>query len=137
MANAKLICALLLCILVTAPMLNIEASIRCHTVKGNLETCLGYFTKVETVPPPGCCRGVQNVNNAARTTKERRDTCSCLKTVAKQYHVNLTFAADLARICKVKIPYPISASIDCSRFAFFTTSILSSLSRVCVIDLHI
>jgi hypothetical protein len=130
MANAKLICALLLCILVTAPMLNIEASIPCHTVKVDLATCLGYFRKGGSVPN-SCCKGVQNVNNAARTTKDRRDTCNCLKTTAKQYHiVNFRFAADLPRICRVKIPYRISASIDCSRFAFFTTSILSSLSCV-------
>ncbi|KAG6744371.1 hypothetical protein POTOM_053091 [Populus tomentosa] len=128
MANAKLICALLLCMVVTAPMLNTEASIPCHTVKVDLNPCLSYFTKGGKAPP-ACCRGVQNVYNAARTTKDRRDTCSCLKTAAKQYRiVNFKFAANLPRICKVKIPYPINASIDCSRFAFFTTSILSSLS---------
>ncbi|KAL9374518.1 hypothetical protein Peur_034138 [Populus x canadensis] len=115
MANAKLICALLLCILVTAPMLNIEASIPCHTVKVDLAACLSYFLK-GGIPPPSCCKGVQNVNNAARTTKDRRDTCNCLKTTAKQYHiVNFRFAAALPRICKVNIRSPISASIDCSR----------------------
>jgi hypothetical protein len=130
MANAKLICALSLCMVVTAPMLNIEASIPCHTVKVDLAACLGYFLNGGKAPP-SCCKGVQNVNNAARTTKDRRDTCNCLKTTAKQYHiVNFRFAADLPRICRVKIPYRISASTDCSRFAFFTTSILSSLSCV-------
>ncbi|KAJ6871590.1 non-specific lipid-transfer protein 1-like [Populus alba x Populus x berolinensis] len=115
MANARLICALLLCMVVTAPMLNIEASIPCHTVKVDLATCLGYFKNGGSVPP-SCCRGVRNVNNAARTTKDRRDTCSCLKTTAKQYGiVNFRFAADLPRICNVNIHYRISASIDCSR----------------------
>ncbi|KAJ6865545.1 non-specific lipid-transfer protein 1-like [Populus alba x Populus x berolinensis] len=116
MANAKLICALLLCMVVTAPMFNIVASIPCHTVKADLANCLPYFKNGGRVPPAGCCRGVQNVNNAARTTKDRRDTCSCLKTTAKEYRIsNFKFAAALPRICKVKIPYHISASIDCSR----------------------
>ncbi|KAJ6403417.1 hypothetical protein OIU84_015342 [Salix udensis] len=89
MANAKLISTLLLCMVVTAPMMNIEASIQCHTVTVALATCLG-------------------------TTKDRRVTCACLKKAAGQYRVNFKFAAALPAVCKVHIPYRISPSINCN-----------------------
>ncbi|KAB5561800.1 hypothetical protein DKX38_006757 [Salix brachista] len=127
MANAKLISTLLLCMVVTAPMLNIEASIQCHTVTVALATCLGYLKSGGRSVPPSCCKGVHNVKNAARTTKDRRDTCVCLKRAAGQYKVNFNFAAALPAVCKVQIPYRISRSINCSRFAVFTTSILYSV----------
>ncbi|KAJ6708441.1 hypothetical protein OIU85_028682 [Salix viminalis] len=113
MANAKLISTLLLCMVVTAPMMNIEASIQCHTVTVALATCLGYFTKGGRVPS-SCCKGAQNVKNAARTTKDRRETCACLKRAAGQYRVNFKFAAALPAVCKVHIPYRISPSINCN-----------------------
>ncbi|KAJ6765411.1 NON-SPECIFIC LIPID-TRANSFER PROTEIN 1-RELATED [Salix purpurea] len=114
MANAKLISTLLLCMVVKAPMLNnIEASVQCHTVTVALATCLGYLTRGGRSVPSSCCKGVINVKNAARTTKDRRETCVCLKRAAGQYRVNYKFAAALPAVCKVHIPYRISRSINC------------------------
>ncbi|KAG5248338.1 hypothetical protein OIU77_020479 [Salix suchowensis] len=114
MANAKLISTLLLCMVVTAPVLHIEASIQCHTVTVALATCLGYLTRGGRSVPSSCCKGVINVKNAARTTKDRRETCGCLKRAARQYRVNFKFAAALPAVCKVHIPYRISRSINCN-----------------------
>ncbi|KAF9684852.1 hypothetical protein SADUNF_Sadunf04G0161600 [Salix dunnii] len=116
MSSAKLISTLLLCMVVTAPMLNIEASIPCHTVTVDLASCLGYLRNGVRVPSrnSSCCKGVQNVKNAARTSKDRRETCVCLKRAAGQYGiVDYKFAAALPRHCGVKIPYHISPSINC------------------------
>ncbi|CAK7343582.1 unnamed protein product [Dovyalis caffra] len=118
MANAKLICALLLCMVLSAPMLNVEASVPCHTVARNVQNCFPYLRKGGRVSRD-CCNAVRFVNNSARTTKDRRDTCKCLKSLFNQVGglrvVNARFAAALPGICKVKVPYRISNSINCSR----------------------
>ncbi|KAJ6993114.1 non-specific lipid-transfer protein 1-like [Populus alba x Populus x berolinensis] len=119
MASAKLVCALLLWILLSAPMLNVDA-LSCGVVAGDLAQCLTYLKKGGRVPL-ACCKGVKALKNAAKTTQDRRDACNCLKqTASKVGGVNAGFAAALPRICGVNIPYKFSTSTNCARLGFLT-----------------
>lgn len=122
MASAKLVCALLLCIVLSAPMLNVDA-LSCGVVAGDLAQCLTYLKKGGRVPP-ACCKGVVALKNAAKTTQDLQDACNCMKqTASKVGGVNAGFAAALPRLCKVSIAYKISTSTNCTRLGFFTASI--------------
>ncbi|KAG6771730.1 hypothetical protein POTOM_023117 [Populus tomentosa] len=125
MASAKLVCALLLCIVLSAPMLNVDA-LSCGVVAGDLAQCLTYLKKGGRVPL-ACCKGVKALKNAAKTTQDRRDACNCLKqTASKVGGVNAGFAAALPRICGVNIPYKFSTSTNCASFLLFTLYYLKS-----------
>jgi len=118
MANAKSVCVLLLCMVLSAPMLNVEA-LSCSVVASNLAQCLTYLRNGGAVPP-ACCKGVGTLNNAAKTTQDRRDACNCIKTTAAQLGgVNSNYAAALPGLCHVNIPYKISTSTNCARFALY------------------
>ncbi|KAG6745400.1 hypothetical protein NC652_037060 [Populus alba x Populus x berolinensis] len=113
MAGAKSVCVLLLCMVLSAPMLNVEA-LTCGVVASNLAPCIGYLRNGGKVPDP-CCKGVGALNNAAKTTKDRRDACNCIKTTATQIGgVNAANAAALPGLCRVNIPYKISTSTNCA-----------------------
>ncbi|CAK7343590.1 unnamed protein product [Dovyalis caffra] len=113
MATAKLFCALLLCMVLCGPMLNVEA-LSCSVVAGDLAQCIGYLRNGGQVPGP-CCQGVAALNNAAKTTQDRRDACNCIKTTAaKVGGVNPNNAAALPGLCRVNIPYKISTSTNCA-----------------------
>ncbi|KAL9362029.1 hypothetical protein Peur_044814 [Populus x canadensis] len=113
MASAKLVCALLLCIVLSAPMLNVDA-LSCGVVAVDLEPCLTYL-KMGGRVPPACCKGVVALKSAAETTQDRQDACNCMKqTASKVGGVNAVFAAALPRLCRVNISYNISTSTNCT-----------------------
>uniref|UniRef100_A0A6N2K7N1 Non-specific lipid-transfer protein n=1 Tax=Salix viminalis TaxID=40686 RepID=A0A6N2K7N1_SALVM len=117
MAGAKSVCVLLLCMVLSAAMFNVEA-LTCGTVATDLSQCLGYLKNGGSVSA-ACCKGVEALNNAAKTTQDRRDACTCLKTTAAQLGgVNANYAAALPGLCRVNIPYKISTSTNCARFAY-------------------
>lgn len=114
MAALKLVCALLLCILVTAPVTN---AITCGQVTGSLAACIPYLRTGGRAPPPPCCNGVRSLNSAARTTPDRQAACNCLKRAYGSIRgINPNVAAGLPGQCGVRIPYKISPNTDCSRY---------------------
>ncbi|KAE8099025.1 hypothetical protein FH972_017041 [Carpinus fangiana] len=111
MGNLKLVCTVLLCMMVAAPIA--QASLTCPQIKGNLTPCLIYL-KNGGVPSVPCCKGVRAVNDASRTTPDRQSACNCLKDTARSVAgLNPNLAAGLPSKCGVNIPYKISPSTNC------------------------
>nr|ABA33867.1 phospholipid transfer protein 1 [Zea diploperennis] len=93
-----------------------EAAISCGQVASAIAPCISYARGQGSGPSAGCCSGVRSLNNAARTTADRRAACSCLKNAAAGVSgLNAGNAASIPSKCSVSIPYTISTSTDCSR----------------------
>ncbi|KAK1391174.1 Non-specific lipid-transfer protein [Heracleum sosnowskyi] len=87
----------------------------CGQVTSKLSGCLNYL-KTGGAPSPGCCSGVKGLNSQAVTPTDRKQACTCLKTLAGSIKgINYGAAASLPGKCGVRIPYPISPSTDCSK----------------------
>ncbi|CAA7052122.1 unnamed protein product [Microthlaspi erraticum] len=114
MAGAmKLACVFLACMIVAGPI-TANATLTCGTVVTSLSPCRGYLTLGGPLPR-ACCTGVSSLEGLARTTPDRRIACSCIKQIALATGANPVRSAGLPRACKVTVPYPISASTDCSK----------------------
>ncbi|KAK4342609.1 hypothetical protein RND71_038425 [Anisodus tanguticus] len=107
----KIACFVVLCIMVAAP--HAEA-LTCGQVTSNLAPCLSYLRN--TGPLGGCCGGVRNLANSAKSTPDRQAACNCLKAAAGAISgINFGKAASLPGTCGVNIPYKISPSTDCTK----------------------
>nr|QUV72332.1 nsLTP [Anacardium occidentale] len=113
MGSLKFVFVLAFALLVVAP---VALAISCSQVSTALGPCIDYLkTDGKGAPPANCCSGVDNVNNAARSTKDRQDACRCLQTAAKGISgLNDKTAASLPSKCGVNIPYKISTSTNCN-----------------------
>lgn len=105
MAALKLLSALVLCILVTAPPLN--HAMKCDEVMAAVAPCTEY---VASRPTEACCRGMQTVSNAENTTANRQAICNCLKESGGSL---VDRSAILHADCGIKENFPI-ATINCS-----------------------
>ena len=113
----KLAGIMLLCILVAAPLT--EASVTCGQVTSSLAPCMPALTGGGS-PSPACCSGIKSLNSMASTPADRKAACSCLKSAAGSVKgINLSAASGLPGKCGVHIPYPISTSVDCSKYVSF------------------
>ncbi|KFK34405.1 non-specific lipid transfer protein [Arabis alpina] len=112
---SKLSTLVIVCMLVAAPMAS-EAAISCAAVTSNLRQCIGYLFGGGVIPP-ACCYGVKRLNNMARTTRDRQQTCRCIQQTARALasKINPGRAARLPGACGVKISYPISATTNCNK----------------------
>ncbi|KAJ4704251.1 Non-specific lipid-transfer protein [Melia azedarach] len=109
----KIVCALVLCVLITAPVTH---ALTCGQVTSSLGPCIPFLRTGGGSPPVPCCNGVRSLNAAARTTPDRQTACRCLQTAARQISgINPNVAAGLPGACGVNIPYKISTSTDCSK----------------------
>nr|1AFH_A Chain A, MAIZE NONSPECIFIC LIPID TRANSFER PROTEIN [Zea mays]1FK0_A Chain A, NONSPECIFIC LIPID-TRANSFER PROTEIN [Zea mays]1FK1_A Chain A, NON-SPECIFIC LIPID TRANSFER PROTEIN [Zea mays]1FK2_A Chain A, NONSPECIFIC LIPID-TRANSFER PROTEIN [Zea mays]1FK3_A Chain A, NONSPECIFIC LIPID-TRANSFER PROTEIN [Zea mays]1FK4_A Chain A, NONSPECIFIC LIPID-TRANSFER PROTEIN [Zea mays]1FK5_A Chain A, NONSPECIFIC LIPID-TRANSFER PROTEIN [Zea mays]1FK6_A Chain A, NON-SPECIFIC LIPID TRANSFER PROTEIN [Zea mays]1FK len=91
-------------------------AISCGQVASAIAPCISYARGQGSGPSAGCCSGVRSLNNAARTTADRRAACNCLKNAAAGVSgLNAGNAASIPSKCGVSIPYTISTSTDCSR----------------------
>ncbi|CAH8265201.1 unnamed protein product [Arabidopsis lyrata] len=110
----KLACLVLACMIVAGPM-TANAALSCGTVNSNLAGCIGYLTQGAALTQ-GCCNGVTNLRNMARTTPDRQQACRCLQSAARAVGpgLNTGRAAGLPSACKVNIPYKISTSTNCN-----------------------
>ncbi|XP_042394245.1 non-specific lipid-transfer protein 1-like [Zingiber officinale] len=88
-------------------------AITCGQVSSALGPCLPYVSGKVTVVPAACCTGVKNLNNAAKTTPDRRMVCKCLHSLLTSS--NAGKASSIPGNCGVNIGYPISPSTDCSK----------------------
>jgi len=93
--------------------------ITCGQVEGNLAPCLKFLQSGGPVTM-GCCNGVRNILNSARSTADRRYICNCLKAAAGEVRgLNPNNAQALPGKCGVNIPYKISTSTNCNRYISF------------------
>ena len=81
----------------------------------SLSHCMNYL-KMGGVLPPGCCSGVKSLNGMAKTPLDRKQECTCLKSVSGSIKgINYGLAAGLPGKCGISIPYKISPGTDCSK----------------------
>ncbi|KAF3447968.1 hypothetical protein FNV43_RR08675 [Rhamnella rubrinervis] len=114
MANMKLLCIAVLCMVLAAP-LTTEAGLLCSQIKSQLAPCIIFLVNGGN-PTTQCCAGVRNVVSASKTTPDRQSACNCLKsTAAGVKGININNAASLPGKCKVNIPYKISPSTNCAK----------------------
>ena len=96
-----------------------EAALTCGQVSGKVLPCLNYLKNGGPAPPPNCCNGIRDLNNAAKTTADRQTACRCLKSTAGSVPgLNYGLAAALPGKCGVNVPYKIGPSTDCARVRF-------------------
>ncbi|KAL3753416.1 hypothetical protein ACJRO7_000762 [Eucalyptus globulus] len=114
MVSLKLVCLALVVGLVVAMPLT-ESAITCGQVRSWVAPCLGYLRAGGKIPS-ACCSGIRSLNNAARTTHDRRTACRCIQSAAGNIRgLNLGLVSALPGKCGVRVPYKISPSTDCSR----------------------
>ncbi|CAN0911007.1 Non-specific lipid-transfer protein 1 [Linum grandiflorum] len=90
-----------------------DGAITCGRVALNMAPCTGYLRGTGPVRP-SCCDGIKSLNNAAKSTPDRRATCRCLKSLlVRMPGVNYEVAGDLPGNCGVNVGFPISASVNC------------------------
>lgn len=92
-----------------------DAAVTCGQVVSNLRSCIPYVIGRVAALPPACCNGVRTLNDAARTTADRRATCNCIRQQASGLGVQNGRLSGVPSSCGVQLPYPISTSTDCSR----------------------
>ncbi len=110
-ASALIMVAFLLLAVVVRP----GSALTCGQVSSSVGPCLAYLRGKELLTPP-CCNGVRGLNNLAKTTADRQQACTCLKSLAARI-ANLIpdRAAGLPGKCGVSVGYPIATSTDCSK----------------------
>ncbi|KAE8695002.1 Non-specific lipid-transfer protein [Hibiscus syriacus] len=111
--SLKLACVMVLCLVVGTPL---AGAITCGQVTTSLAPCIVYLRSGGNVPP-GCCKGIRDLNSAATSTPDRKTACNCIKNAAGSIPgINYNLASGLPGKCGVNIPYKISPSTDCNRF---------------------
>ncbi|WOL05499.1 hypothetical protein Cni_G14228 [Canna indica] len=91
-----------------------SAVITCSQVYGALLPCVGYLQGGAL--DQRCCSGMKSLLAAARSTQDRRTTCSCVKTAAATTSgIDYGRASVLPGKCGVSIPFKISPNTDCSK----------------------
>ncbi|XP_031264574.1 non-specific lipid-transfer protein-like [Pistacia vera] len=113
MASLKLVCALVMCMMVSAKM---AYALDCKEVINDLSPCEDYLFGSADKPSSSCCSGVKSLNNAASTKALRQEACNCMKSFAESYpsKINVNNAVSLAKKCEVKLPFTISTSTNCA-----------------------
>ncbi|XP_065853449.1 non-specific lipid-transfer protein 1-like [Euphorbia lathyris] len=112
MAGVKL-AILVVAIMVVGGGMSAEG-VTCGQVNSALAPCLNYL-KSGGVPTTSCCSGVATIAGAAKTTADRQQACSCLKSAANGVGGIIPANAEsLPSKCKVNIPYKISLTTNCN-----------------------
>lgn len=103
--------------LAAADKASAAAPVTCGYVTSTIAPCMPYATMREAAPSARCCSGVRSLNGRASTPADRRAACGCLKDLAGSSNgINMGNAASIPRICGVTVGFPISSTVDCSRY---------------------
>ncbi|MEG6507333.1 non-specific lipid-transfer protein [Nitratidesulfovibrio sp. 1201_IL3209] len=90
-------------------------ALTCGNVVGYLSQCVNYAQGKGPLTS-ACCNGVRSLNSAASTTVDRQTACNCVKKTATGISgINPSLVAGIPGKCHVNVPYPISASTDCTK----------------------
>ncbi|KAK1321957.1 Non-specific lipid-transfer protein 4.2 [Acorus calamus] len=109
-ATLAILAVIVALLLVVGPR-EAEAAISCGQVASYVSPCIAYAQKGGAIPPR-CCSGVRGLNGAAKTTQDRQQACTCLKSLARG---NLPYATGIPSKCSVSVPYSISPNTDCTK----------------------
>ncbi|XP_050214878.1 non-specific lipid-transfer protein 1-like [Mercurialis annua] len=107
MANAKLVCVFMFC-MVIAPMVT-EAQ-TCNQIINSFGSCFSYITR-QGFPYPSfdCCLAMRSISNC-----NHKAACNCLKGFIVSFRgIDFNLAESLPRLCGVNLPYKISPSASC------------------------
>lgn len=113
-ARSALACIAIALMLVIEPS---AEAIGCGQVVNLLSPCLRY---IRARGPLGssCCRGIRVLNRSARSRGARQGVCRCLKSLTGVFPgVNYRRVGGMPRRCGVRIPYRISPTTNCARYA--------------------
>ncbi|KAH7672513.1 Plant non-specific lipid-transfer protein/Par allergen protein [Dioscorea alata] len=113
----KLSIYLMLIALILAYELRPSSALTCTNVQQSLRPCVRYVKGISilTAQDP-CCAGVRQLNNVAKTKADRQLVCRCLKNFYPMIHgFKPSLIPGIPGKCGVKLPYSISATMDCSR----------------------
>ncbi|ONK76292.1 uncharacterized protein A4U43_C03F26080 [Asparagus officinalis] len=117
-SSSSLSAAFAFLLLAMAHLMIIEPSqaINCMDVDLALRQCVPYLTGQATDPSAACCDGISQIKSMATTTPDRQAACSCMKAAAAHLPGLVDSAVSaLPAKCNVPLPYPISASVDCTK----------------------
>lgn len=94
-----------------------EAESSCKEINASLQPCLEYVKGSGGILPPAACRdGVKFLFSGAKTTSDRQTICKCLQETTRQINdIKENLVSGLLVICGVKIPFPITGSLNCSK----------------------
>lgn len=101
------------CLVVAAPY---TEALTCGQLVSSLNSCFTYLRSGGAVPP-SCCSAVKSVNSATNATPARQAACVCLIKVVRSGGFKSNLVSGLPGKCGVNIGYPISPSMDCSKYA--------------------
>ncbi|KAG0473732.1 hypothetical protein HPP92_015075 [Vanilla planifolia] len=102
-------------ILLASTIREAGAAVSCGQVAAAVGPCISYIRGRGRLTA-SCCKGVRYLNSAATTTPARRMACGCLKKLSGSVPgLRPRLAAGLPGKCRVRVPYPISTTTDCTR----------------------
>ncbi|GMN42928.1 hypothetical protein TIFTF001_012135 [Ficus carica] len=89
----------------------------CDHIVSLLSPCLNYLRKKEDKPSQSCCDGAMKLNEQAKTKKDRRAACQCLKDALTPISdVDPSRIPLIPEQCRISATMPlIDRNIDCSR----------------------
>ncbi|KAL1827202.1 hypothetical protein ACET3Z_005614 [Daucus carota] len=90
------------------------AAIPCDTVVSKAIHCVAFATGEDPMPSAECCSGMRQLDQSAQSVDDKKAICRCLKSKVGSYNgVQNKFLSAIPDICKIKVGFPISLSIDC------------------------
>lgn len=105
-------------------------AITCMDVDVALEPCIPYLVGQAPDPTKTCCDGILHLKNLATTTPDRRAACTCMKAAASHLPgLKDSAVSALPQKCNAPLPYPISTSVDCTKWV--SIYVLLALSSFC------
>ncbi|XP_058757486.1 non-specific lipid-transfer protein A-like [Vicia villosa] len=118
MSSQKTVAVILvLCMVMTTTLHASEIDdVSCSEAVSSLLPCLPFLEgSLPATPSADCCTGATNLFNKANTTPIKRSVCQCLKDASTKFAVKPDRAAQFPQLCHINVPFPISASVDCSK----------------------
>lgn len=106
--------AILVVLLLPAP----GGALTCSDVITDLSPCIQYLVSGKGSPSTACCAGASKLASAASTSADKKTACNCMKTTAQKVNTNPAAAQALPGSCGIALPFPVSASVDCSKYSF-------------------
>ncbi|XP_059311082.1 non-specific lipid-transfer protein 1-like [Lycium ferocissimum] len=94
------------------------ALIKCNDIDGPMKPCIDWMTTgyMRTgVPPEACCNELFKLVSMGRNTGEKKAICECVKSEMQDLNINDIVAQSLPGRCQVKLSFPVTPKVDCSK----------------------
>ncbi|PIA33486.1 hypothetical protein AQUCO_04100132v1 [Aquilegia coerulea] len=87
----------------------------CLDIQNYMLACTAFM--IGDVPRPSliCCDNLKQVRDWGVTTKDKRETCNCLKLAISTYqHIIDERLASMLGMCEVTLSFSLSKNMDCN-----------------------